>query len=71
MVHKGILYRIPGKGAFVSKEVIEKKLEIESFSDDMRKRGPIPGSNVIQFEKMSPSNDIREKLRLSADEKKN
>jgi len=69
LVHKGVLYRIPGRGAFVSKEVIEKKLEIESFSEDMRKRGLTPGSNVIQFEKINPSDEVREKLQLSEDEK--
>lgn len=69
LVHKGILYKIRGKGAFVSKEVIEKKLEIESFSDDMRKRGVIPGSKIIRFEKISPSEEIKEKLKLSEGEK--
>lgn len=69
LVHKGVLYRIPGRGAFVSKEVIEKKLEIESFSEDMRKRGLTPGSNVIQFEKINPSDEVREKLQLSEGEK--
>jgi GntR family transcriptional regulator len=69
LVHKGVLYRIPGKGAFVSKEVIEKKLEIESFSEDMKKRGLTPGSIVIQFEKISPSDEVREKLSLAEDEK--
>ncbi len=69
LVHKGILYRIPGKGAFVSKQVIEKKLEIESFSDDMRKRGLIPGSKIIKFEKISPNDEIREKLSLLEGEK--
>lgn len=68
LVHKGILYRIPGKGAFVSKEVIEKKFELESFSDDMRKRGFVPGSSVIKFEKISPNDEVKEKLRLSEDE---
>ncbi|HEY5589031.1 MAG TPA: GntR family transcriptional regulator [Candidatus Paceibacterota bacterium] len=69
LVHKGILYKIRGKGAFVSKEVIEKKLEIESFSDDMRKRGLIPGSKIIKFEKISPNEEIKEKLNLLEDEK--
>ena len=68
LVHKNVLYRIPGKGAFVSKEVIEKKLEIESFSEDMRKRGLVPGSKIIQFEKVSPSDEIKEKLALAKNE---
>lgn len=69
LVHKGVLYKIPGKGTFVSKEVIEKKLEIESFSDDMKRRGLVPGSKLIQFEKMSANEEVKEKLKLSEDEK--
>lgn len=69
LVYKGILYKIRGKGAFVSKEVIDKKLEIESFSDDMRKRGLVPGSRIIKFEKISPSEEIKEKLNLLENEK--
>ena len=68
LVHQGVLYRIPGKGAFVSREVIKKKLEIESFSEDMRKKGLVPGSKIIYFEKMTPDDEIREKLMLSNNE---
>ncbi|WP_195987362.1 GntR family transcriptional regulator [Clostridium sp. D53t1_180928_C8] len=68
LVHQGVLYKIYGKGTFVSKEVIEKKLEIESFSEDMIKRGLSPGSIVIKFEKIKPSNEIKEKLSLLENE---
>lgn len=69
LVNQGVLYRIPGKGAFVSKEVIEKKLEIESFSEDMRKRGLVPGSKIIYFEKINPDEEIKENLKLSDNDK--
>jgi GntR family transcriptional regulator len=68
LVNEGVLYRIPGKGAYVSKEVIEKKLEIESFSEDMEKRGLTPGSKIIYFEKIAPDEEIKEKLKLSTSE---
>ncbi|MBU3144819.1 GntR family transcriptional regulator [Clostridium sp. CF012] len=68
LVHQGVLYKIPGKGAFISKEVIEKKLEIESFSEDMEKRGLIPSSKVLYFEKIAPSSEIKLKLQLSDNE---
>lgn len=68
LAHQGILYKIPGKGAFVSKEVIEKKLEIESFSEDMEKRGLIPSSKVLYFEKIIPNSEIISKLQLSENE---
>lgn len=68
LVHQGVLYKIPGKGAFISKEVIEKKLEIESFSEDMEKRGLIPSSKVLYFEKIIPNSEIKLKLQLSENE---
>lgn len=68
LVHQGVLYKTHGKGAFVSKEVIEKKLEIESFSQDMEKRGLIPSSRILYFEKITPDSQIREKLQLSENE---
>lgn len=64
LVHEGVLYRIRGKGAFVSKEIIEKKIEIESFSEDMKKRGLVPSSRVIRFEKIKPDDEVRIKLKL-------
>ena len=69
LVYEGVLYRIRGKGAFVSKEIIEKKIEIQSFSEDMEKRGLAPSSRVIHFEKVIPDEEIRLKLKLKEDEK--
>lgn len=68
LVYEGVLYRIRAKGAFVSKEIIEKKIEIESFSEDMKKRGLVPSSRVIHFEKIVPDEEIRSKLKLKEDE---
>ena len=68
LVHQGVLYKTHGKGAFVSKEVIEKKLEIESFSEDMEERGLVPSSKVLYFEKIMPDDEIRQKLQLSDNE---
>lgn len=68
LVHQGVLYKTHGKGAFVSKEVIEKKLEIESFSEDMNKRGLVPSSEILHFEKIIPDSQISQKLQLSDNE---
>ena len=69
LVHQGVLYKIPGKRAVISKDMIEKKLEIESFSQDMEKRGLIPKSRVLYFEKITPDEEIRSKLQLVENEK--
>jgi len=68
LAHQGVLYKTHGKGAFVSKEVIEKKMEIESFSEDMEKRGLVPSSKLLYFEKITPDNQISQKLQLSENE---
>lgn len=68
LVHQGVLYKTHGKGAFVSKEVIEKKMEIESFSQDMQKRGLVPSSKILTFEKVIPDSEVLEKLQLSDNE---
>lgn len=68
LVHQGVLYKTHGKGAFVSKEIIEKKMEIESFSDDMEKRGLIPSSRILYFEKIIPDSQISKKLQLADNE---
>jgi len=49
--------------------MIEKKLEIESFSEDMEKRGLIPKSRVLYFEKITPDEEIKSKLQLLENEK--
>ncbi len=68
LVHQGVLYRTYGKGAFVSKEVIEKRLEIESFTEDMRKRGLVPSSQVLYFDLIAPDSQIIQKLQLEENE---
>lgn len=68
LVNEGVLYKIRGKGALVSKAVIEKKLEIQSFSEDMLSRGLTPGSKLIEFKKIIPDDDISKKLKLSPNE---
>jgi GntR family transcriptional regulator len=69
LIYEGVLYKTRGKGAFVSKETIEKKMEIESFSDDMRKRGLTPSSKVLFFEKITPDEEVRQKLQLEETDK--
>ncbi|GAB3486407.1 GntR family transcriptional regulator [Nocardiopsis coralliicola] len=47
MVAEGKLYRVPGKGTFVSRPKIEMPLELASFTEDMRARGFTPGARDL------------------------
>ncbi|KAA9029976.1 GntR family transcriptional regulator [Niallia endozanthoxylica] len=49
--NNGKLYRIQGKGTFVSEQKIEKHLlGLTSFTEDMTARGLKPSSRLLQFE---------------------
>ena len=44
LILEGHLYRVPGKGTFVARPKISLRLQLASFSEDMRARGLEPGS---------------------------
>ncbi|OCA82457.1 phosphonate metabolism transcriptional regulator PhnF [Bacillus sp. FJAT-27225] len=51
LVHDGYLYRIQGKGTFVSERKIEQPLyRLRSFTEDMVARGLKPASQLLSFE---------------------
>ena len=50
LAYKGIIYRIQGKGSFVSKEnTLKRSPLLKSFSEDMRDMGKKPWSIVETF----------------------
>ncbi|HHW48900.1 MAG TPA: GntR family transcriptional regulator [Clostridiaceae bacterium] len=67
LTSEGILYRVQGKGTFVSNAKIEQR-NIMSFSETVAKRGMIPSTKVLKFERIKPSDDIRNVLMLAENE---
>src|SRR5436190_20997486 len=49
LVREGLLVRRRGSGTFVSEPKIAQELTMTSFTEDMRRRGMIPGSRTIQL----------------------
>jgi GntR family transcriptional regulator len=47
LVSEGRLYRVQGKGTFVSRPKIDIPLRLTSFTEDMRARGMTPGSRDL------------------------
>ena len=47
---KGLIYRVQGKGTFVAEPKFTQTQELTSFSEDMRARGMVPGSEVLSTE---------------------
>jgi len=68
---QGYLYRVHGKGTFVSPPKLQKgMLELTSFSEDMRNRGLKPGQRILEFGYVKPNSKIRKQLEISDDAKK-
>jgi GntR family transcriptional regulator len=62
------VYRVRGAGTFVAAPPITKTLELTSFSEDMRRRGLRPGSQVISVETGPAGGRIGAALNLSPSE---
>lgn len=69
LVNEGVLIREKGKGTYVAKNVIEKRSELQSFSEDMKGRGMVPGSRIIKFEEVKATEEVMEYLKVQPDEK--
>ncbi len=66
---QGYLYRVHGKGTFVSPPKLQKgMLELTSFSEDMRNRGLTPGGRILEYGTVKPSAKIAKQLGLNAKE---
>ncbi|MDX6511612.1 MAG: GntR family transcriptional regulator [Gaiellaceae bacterium] len=68
LVREGYLVRRQGSGTFVSQPKIALQLTLTSFSEDMRRRGMIPGSRTVGLQEIHAGADLGRALNLSPDE---
>jgi GntR family transcriptional regulator len=65
LVEEGLIYRRRGRGTFVAVPGIEQGLNrIVSFTEDMRRRGLHPGTEVISSSIIPAPEEIAEKLQV-------
>ncbi|HSV31462.1 MAG TPA: GntR family transcriptional regulator [Atribacteraceae bacterium] len=70
LAKEGYLYRVPGKGTFVSRpKIVEKLAYLVTFTEDMFSRGMKPGCYIYEREVEEPCAKISEILNLGRDEK--
>ncbi len=66
LVNEGYLYRQKGKGTFVSERKIEQPLQgLTSFTEEMKARGLVPGSQLVHFEIIPAPSPIAEQLTIA------
>jgi GntR family transcriptional regulator len=70
LVKKGLIYRVRGKGTFVSPHALDHPLDhLISFSEDMRSRDLTPSSKILFFKKEIPSLRIAQALNIHENKK--
>lgn len=66
---QGLIYRIRGKGAFITKEKFSQPLgRLTSFTEDLASRNMHGGSKIIALETVSAGAHIAEKLNIAENE---
>jgi GntR family transcriptional regulator len=65
LVRQGFLYREHGKGTFVSPQKLQKGIsELTSFTEDMMRRGIVPGQKILQLGYVPPPEEVRAQMEL-------
>lgn len=66
LVVEGYLYRIKAKGTFISKPKIKQDflLVLDSFNNEMRKKGMTPSTKILNIEVISSDENVSKALKL-------
>lgn len=63
------IYKVQGKGNFISPRVVEQDLiKVSSFTEEMKKHGKNPTSKLLNFEVIEANNKISKKLKIEENE---
>lgn len=66
LVREGLLYRVHGRGTFVSDPRVQQDIgEVSSLTQELRKRGKRPGGQLLVSELVRGTAQVREQLHLS------
>ena len=70
LVEEGLLVREQGKGTFVAlPELSTESVELLSFTEEMKRKGKMPGNLVLSKSWTKPAIGIQQRLKLGSDEK--
>jgi GntR family transcriptional regulator len=47
LVAEGLLERVPGRGTFVARAGVDAQVQLTSYTEDMQRRGMVPGSRTL------------------------
>lgn len=66
LAQEGVVYRVPGRGTFVAHAGARRQANtLFSFSEEMRRKGRVPSSRLLERDVRTPTAEERRRLRLS------
>lgn len=65
LVTEGRLYRVRGRGTFVAKPKMDLQIRLASYTEDMSRRGMVPASRTISFDRVEASPLLARQLELA------
>ncbi len=68
LVAEGRLYRVRGRGTFVAQPKMDLQIRLASFTEDMTRRGMVPASRTLAFERIEATPVIARQLELNPGE---
>lgn len=69
LVKEKCLYKLQGSGTFVSEEFYSQSLlKFYSFTEEMRRRGKVPSSEIISFDLVEVDERIQKKMSINSKE---
>jgi GntR family transcriptional regulator len=69
LVQEGIVYRVPGRGTFVAEPPVHRQAgNLLSFTEEMRRRGRVPSSRVLDRAVREPRPSEASRLQLGPDD---
>ena len=68
LVADGRLYRVRGRGTFVAQPKMDLQIRLASFTEDMTRRGMIPASRTLGFERIEATPVLARQLELNPGE---
>ena len=64
LVADGRLYRVRGRGTFVAQPKMDLQIRLASYTEDMTRRGMVPASRTLSFERIEASPALARQLEI-------
>lgn len=65
LVADGRLYRVRGRGTFVAQPKMDLQIRLASYTEDMTRRGMVPASRTLSFERIEASPSLARQLEIA------